>query len=175
MVTLVVLLTTMVVMVFYICIFPHIYYQKDILWSGFHLFFSHWLLMNIVFNYVMAAFTNPGHPSQVFIFFIIYVILKNKLCFFLNALLNYLRELYILLFFKQILKNYFSTAFGKFFLNFLIICPLNYICVLSLDILLVPIEKLCIIYKRFIVKIIDVTIKTNAAQLLKNINKKRLY
>ncbi|XP_055879545.1 palmitoyltransferase ZDHHC16-like isoform X2 [Biomphalaria glabrata] len=64
MVTLVVLLTTMVVMVFYICIFPHIYYQKDILWSGFHLFFSHWLLMNIVFNYVMAAFTNPGHPSQ---------------------------------------------------------------------------------------------------------------
>ncbi|KAH9520083.1 Palmitoyltransferase zdhhc16a [Bulinus truncatus] len=64
MVTLVVLLTTMVVMVFYICIFPHIYYQKDIFWSGFHLFFSHWLLVNIVFNYVMAAFTNPGQPAQ---------------------------------------------------------------------------------------------------------------
>ncbi|XP_059152933.1 palmitoyltransferase ZDHHC16-like [Physella acuta] len=64
MVTMVVLLTTLVVMVFYACIFPHIYYQKDIFWSVFHFFFSHWLLINIVFNYIMAAFTHPGHPPQ---------------------------------------------------------------------------------------------------------------
>ncbi|RUS76605.1 hypothetical protein EGW08_015647, partial [Elysia chlorotica] len=64
MVTIVVLLTTMVVMVTYICIFPHILYQTDYFWSGVHLVFSHWLLMNIVFNYVMAAFTHPGHPPQ---------------------------------------------------------------------------------------------------------------
>ncbi|GFR86669.1 palmitoyltransferase [Elysia marginata] len=64
MVTLVVLLTTMVVMVTYICIFPHIFYQTDYFWSGIHIVFSHWLLINIVFNYVMAAFTDPGHPPQ---------------------------------------------------------------------------------------------------------------
>ncbi|GFO11784.1 palmitoyltransferase, partial [Plakobranchus ocellatus] len=64
MVTLVVLLTTMVVMVTYVCIFPHILYQTDYIWSGVHLIFSHWLLMNIVFNYVMAAFTDPGHPPE---------------------------------------------------------------------------------------------------------------
>ncbi|CAG5118143.1 unnamed protein product [Candidula unifasciata] len=64
MVTMVVLLTTMVVMVFYICIFPHIVYVTDVFWCGFHFFFSHWLLVNIVFNYFMAAFTKPGHPPQ---------------------------------------------------------------------------------------------------------------
>uniref|UniRef100_K1R7D3 Mannose-P-dolichol utilization defect 1 protein n=1 Tax=Magallana gigas TaxID=29159 RepID=K1R7D3_MAGGI len=31
----------------------------------FHLIFGHWLLANIVFNYVMAAFTDPGHPPRV--------------------------------------------------------------------------------------------------------------
>ncbi|CAL1525970.1 unnamed protein product [Lymnaea stagnalis] len=64
MVTLVVLLTTLVVMVFYVCIFPHIVYQRDLFWTGFHFVFAHWLLVNIIFNYVMAAFTKPGHPSQ---------------------------------------------------------------------------------------------------------------
>ncbi|XP_005106124.1 palmitoyltransferase ZDHHC16B [Aplysia californica] len=64
MVTMVVLLTTMVVMVFYVCILPHIYYQTDIFWSLVHLIVAHWVLMNIVFNYCMAVFTKPGHPPQ---------------------------------------------------------------------------------------------------------------
>ena len=65
MVTLVVLLTTMVVTVFYICILPHIWYQTEMFWVMVHFFFAHWLLINIVFNYVMAAFVNPGLPPEV--------------------------------------------------------------------------------------------------------------
>ncbi|KAL8585831.1 hypothetical protein ACOMHN_065181 [Nucella lapillus] len=64
MVTLVVILTTMVVTVFYICVFPHIWYQTEPLWVIVHFFFAHWLLINIVFNYVMAAFTSPGLPPE---------------------------------------------------------------------------------------------------------------
>ncbi|KAK7110934.1 palmitoyltransferase ZDHHC16-like [Littorina saxatilis] len=64
MVTLVVILTTMVVAVFYICVFPHIWYQTEMLWVMVHFFFAHWLLANVIFNYVMAAFTSPGLPPQ---------------------------------------------------------------------------------------------------------------
>lgn len=60
MVTMVVLLTTMVVTVFYICVFPHIMYQTEMFWVAVHFVIAHWLLINIVFNYVMAAFSCPG-------------------------------------------------------------------------------------------------------------------
>jgi len=65
MVTLIVVLTTMVVTVFYICVLPHIWYQTELFWVMVHFIFAHWLLVNIVFNYIMAAFTNPGLPPQV--------------------------------------------------------------------------------------------------------------
>lgn len=65
MVTMVVILTTLVVTVFYVCVLPHIYYQTELFWVLVHLVFSHWLLINIIFNYFMASFTVPGHPPQV--------------------------------------------------------------------------------------------------------------
>lgn len=64
MVTLVVVLTTMVVTVFYICVFPHIWYQTEMFWVMVHFVFAHWLLINIIFNYIMAAFTCPGLPPE---------------------------------------------------------------------------------------------------------------
>ncbi|XP_076465580.1 palmitoyltransferase ZDHHC16-like isoform X2 [Babylonia areolata] len=64
MVTLVVLLSTMVVTVFYICVFPHIWYQTELFWVIVHFVFAHWLLINLVFNYFMAVFTNPGLPPE---------------------------------------------------------------------------------------------------------------
>nr|XP_022341372.1 probable palmitoyltransferase ZDHHC16 [Crassostrea virginica] len=59
----VVCLTTSVVVIFYICLLPHVYSQS-LSKTLFHLVFGHWLLVNIVFNYVMAAFTDPGHPPR---------------------------------------------------------------------------------------------------------------
>ena len=63
-VVLVVTLTTSVVVIFYTCLLPHAFYQSAF-FTGFHLIFGHWLLMNIVFNYFMAAFTDPGHSPEV--------------------------------------------------------------------------------------------------------------
>lgn len=60
---LVVCLTTSVVVIFYICLLPHVY-DQSLSKTMFHLIFGHWLLANIVFNYVMAAFTDPGHPPR---------------------------------------------------------------------------------------------------------------
>ncbi|XP_062575151.1 palmitoyltransferase ZDHHC16B-like [Saccostrea cucullata] len=60
---LVVCLTTSVVVIFYICLLPHVY-QQSLSKTVFHLIFGHWLLVNIVFNYVMAVFTDPGHPPR---------------------------------------------------------------------------------------------------------------
>ncbi|KAL3863140.1 hypothetical protein ACJMK2_004909 [Sinanodonta woodiana] len=60
-VTLVVVMTTSVVVIFYTCLLPHVYHQ-DLAWTCFHLVFGHWLLVNIVFHYIMAVFTNPGTP-----------------------------------------------------------------------------------------------------------------
>lgn len=57
----VIFLTTSVVAIFYTCLLPHVYAQSTAR-TIFHLVFGHWLLVNIVFNYVMAAFTHPGTP-----------------------------------------------------------------------------------------------------------------
>ncbi|XP_033757625.1 palmitoyltransferase ZDHHC16B-like [Pecten maximus] len=59
--TMVIFLTTSVVAIFYTCLLPHVYAQSTSR-TIFHLVFGHWLLINIVFNYIMAAFTNPGTP-----------------------------------------------------------------------------------------------------------------
>ncbi|KAJ8317723.1 hypothetical protein KUTeg_005627 [Tegillarca granosa] len=60
-VTLVVMATTSVVVVFYTCLLPH-EIELSYFRTVFHLTFGHWLLINIVFNYLMACFTDPGHP-----------------------------------------------------------------------------------------------------------------
>lgn len=62
-VTLVVVMTTSVVTIFYACLLPHIY-DLSMGWTIFHLIFGHWLLVNIVFHYTMAVFTYPGTPPS---------------------------------------------------------------------------------------------------------------
>uniref|UniRef100_A0A1I8F879 Palmitoyltransferase n=1 Tax=Macrostomum lignano TaxID=282301 RepID=A0A1I8F879_9PLAT len=60
-VCLVILLTASVVFVFYTCLLPAVYFESRLrcLW---HLLFGHWLLVNIVFHYYCAAFSDPGSP-----------------------------------------------------------------------------------------------------------------
>ena len=60
-VTLVTVMTTSVVTIFYVCLLPHVY-DISLAWTVFHLIFGHWLLVNIGFHYVMAVFTQPGTP-----------------------------------------------------------------------------------------------------------------
>ncbi|XP_041371007.1 palmitoyltransferase ZDHHC16-like [Gigantopelta aegis] len=65
MVTVVVILTTLVVGIFYVCLLPNIMYEGNIVSTTFHMVFGHWLLMMVVFNYVMACFSSPGYPPEV--------------------------------------------------------------------------------------------------------------
>ena len=61
---LVVLLTTFVVVLSYICILP-VKWSHSVLWALYHCVVGHWLLINIVFHYFKAAFTNPGLVPEV--------------------------------------------------------------------------------------------------------------
>lgn len=63
-VTLFVVLTTSVVIIFYFCLLP-IKMEEGLHWTAFHLIFGHWLLINVLFNYFKAAFTCPGYPYSV--------------------------------------------------------------------------------------------------------------
>jgi len=63
-VVIVVLLTTFVVVVTYICILP-VKLSHSVSWAVYHCVVGHWLLINIVFHYFKAAFTNPGHVPEV--------------------------------------------------------------------------------------------------------------
>ena len=63
-VVLVVLLTTFVVVLTYICILP-VKMAHSGSWTVYHLVVGHWLLINVVFHYFKAAFTNPGHVPEV--------------------------------------------------------------------------------------------------------------
>lgn len=62
-VTLVTVMTTSIVTIFYVCLLPHVY-ENSMPMTVFHLIFGHWLLANIVFHYVMAVFTQPGTPPD---------------------------------------------------------------------------------------------------------------
>lgn len=62
-VTLVTVMTTSVVTIFYVCLLPHVYHASTG-WTVFHLIFGHWLLCNIIFHYVMAVYTHPGTPPS---------------------------------------------------------------------------------------------------------------
>ncbi|XP_013420575.1 palmitoyltransferase ZDHHC16 isoform X2 [Lingula anatina] len=62
-VCLVTILTSSVVLIFYIYILPHVHHTSTG-WTVFHLIFGHWLLVNIVFHYVMGVCTPPGSPPE---------------------------------------------------------------------------------------------------------------
>ncbi len=61
---LVVVLVTSVVIIFYICILPH-KYADSYFWTVYHLTFGHWFLINVMYHYFKAAFTDPGCPPEV--------------------------------------------------------------------------------------------------------------
>jgi len=63
-IVLVVLLVTFVVVVTYICILP-VKLSHSVSWAVYHCVVGHWLLINVVFHYFKAAFTNPGHVPEV--------------------------------------------------------------------------------------------------------------
>ncbi|CAF1219736.1 unnamed protein product, partial [Didymodactylos carnosus] len=53
--------------VFYFCIFQHIYFDKEqhtFFMFLFHFIFGHWLLINILFNYIQVVRTDPGSSSN---------------------------------------------------------------------------------------------------------------
>lgn len=60
----VVVLTTSVVVIFYVCLLPH-KMAESLGWTIYHFIIGHWLLVNIVFHYFKAAFTDPGKPPPV--------------------------------------------------------------------------------------------------------------
>lgn len=63
-VVLVVVLVTFVVVITYVCILP-VKLSHSVLWAAYHFVVGHWLLVNVVFHYFKAAFTNPGHVPEV--------------------------------------------------------------------------------------------------------------
>ncbi|XP_071792872.1 palmitoyltransferase ZDHHC16-like [Asterias amurensis] len=65
MVVLVILLTSVVISVFYLCILPRCLENEDHVQTIFHLTFGHWLLMNIAFHYYKGVTTPPGYPPQI--------------------------------------------------------------------------------------------------------------
>ncbi|XP_022086544.1 probable palmitoyltransferase ZDHHC16 [Acanthaster planci] len=65
MVILVIILTSTVVSVVYICILPRCLAQETYLQLAFHLTFGHWLLVNIIFHYYKGVRTPPGYPPQI--------------------------------------------------------------------------------------------------------------
>ena len=65
MVVLVILLTSVVISVFYLCILPRCLENEDHVQTIFHLTFGHWLLVNIAFHYYKGVTTPPGYPPQV--------------------------------------------------------------------------------------------------------------
>nr|XP_006132831.2 palmitoyltransferase ZDHHC16 [Pelodiscus sinensis] len=62
---LVIVLTSSIVAVVYICLLPLILQTYPPGWICWHLTYGHWNLLMIVFHYYMAISTPPGHPPQV--------------------------------------------------------------------------------------------------------------
>ncbi|XP_074855438.1 palmitoyltransferase ZDHHC16 isoform X4 [Carettochelys insculpta] len=63
-VALVIVLTSSVVAIVYICLLPLILQTYPLPWICWHLTYGHWNLFMIVFHYYMAITTPPGHPPQ---------------------------------------------------------------------------------------------------------------
>ena len=62
--TAVVCLVSSVIVVVYTCLLPEEYNKRPYMCIV-HFICGHWLLVNVGFNYVMAAFTSPGTPPYV--------------------------------------------------------------------------------------------------------------
>ncbi|KAI0242012.1 Palmitoyltransferase ZDHHC16 [Lamellibrachia satsuma] len=58
---LVALLVSSVITVTYVYVLPY-KLEQSVTFTGIHFVTGHWLLVNIVFHYVQATFTNPGSP-----------------------------------------------------------------------------------------------------------------
>ncbi|XP_039402658.1 palmitoyltransferase ZDHHC16 isoform X1 [Mauremys reevesii] len=63
-VALVIVLTSSIVAIVYICLLPVILQSYPPGWICWHLAYGHWNLLMILFHYYMAITTPPGHPPQ---------------------------------------------------------------------------------------------------------------
>ncbi|XP_030426406.1 palmitoyltransferase ZDHHC16 isoform X3 [Gopherus evgoodei] len=63
-VALVIVLTSSIVAIVYICLLPLILQTYPPGWICWHLAYGHWNLLMILFHYYMAITTPPGHPPQ---------------------------------------------------------------------------------------------------------------
>ncbi|XP_069610136.1 palmitoyltransferase ZDHHC16 isoform X1 [Ranitomeya imitator] len=63
-VALVILLTSSIVLIVYICLLPLILQTYSIAWICWHVAYGHWNLLLIVFHYYKAITTPPGYPPQ---------------------------------------------------------------------------------------------------------------
>ncbi|KAG8435427.1 hypothetical protein GDO86_013386 [Hymenochirus boettgeri] len=64
-VALVIILTSSIVLIVYICLLPLILQTYHTGWICWHVAYGHWNLIMIVFHYYKAITTPPGYPSQV--------------------------------------------------------------------------------------------------------------
>ncbi|XP_063818413.1 palmitoyltransferase ZDHHC16 isoform X2 [Pseudophryne corroboree] len=63
-VALVILLTSSIVLIVYLCVLPLILHTYSPAWICWHLAYGHWNLVMIVFHYYKAITTPPGYPPQ---------------------------------------------------------------------------------------------------------------
>ncbi|XP_075072023.1 palmitoyltransferase ZDHHC16 isoform X2 [Mixophyes fleayi] len=63
-VALVVVLTSSIVLIVYLCVLPLILHTYSPAWICWHIAYGHWNLVMIVFHYYKAITTNPGYPPQ---------------------------------------------------------------------------------------------------------------
>lgn len=64
-VVLVIVLTSSIVAIAYLCVLPLILQTYSVPRLCWHFFYSHWNLILIVFHYYQAITTPPGYPPQV--------------------------------------------------------------------------------------------------------------
>nr|XP_033797415.1 palmitoyltransferase ZDHHC16 isoform X1 [Geotrypetes seraphini] len=63
-VALVIVLTSSIVLIVYICVLPLILQTYTAGWISWHLSYGHWNLLMIVFHYFKAITTDPGYPPK---------------------------------------------------------------------------------------------------------------
>ncbi|XP_040217172.1 palmitoyltransferase ZDHHC16 isoform X1 [Rana temporaria] len=63
-VVLVIILTSSIVLIVYICVLPLILQTYSTEWICWHVAYGHWNLVMIVFHYYKAITTSPGYPPQ---------------------------------------------------------------------------------------------------------------
>ncbi|CAH2323022.1 palmitoyltransferase ZDHHC16 isoform X1 [Pelobates cultripes] len=63
-VALVIILTSSIVLIVYICVLPLILQTYSTSWICWHVCYGHWNLIMIVFHYYKAITTSPGYPPQ---------------------------------------------------------------------------------------------------------------